>query len=393
MILHHLSRPASLLALMLLLRVADAGGTEIASPEANAGPAAGGHVVHEAAVDFATLWASDILLTDTLLEYRQVRTSSELTLGLSHGHIGLHYVPEPSPLRIFGVLKQNDLNDERYGVQARGRIHVSNPLTLIVAGGLYEGFTDYRSLWLDEYYRQLDARNSRHGLGYRPADPRGWNASTGLRWEYWPSAGFLQGEVRYQHDVIAPGYNVTLHTYPLKLVRQNDQLDTFSGRLTLENVIGSRLRALQEFQIADITDRELRFTLQSSLNWVPAWRWALRLALGGATEAPSFDAWWVSSTLERDWNETWFVNLLARYYKDTGQIENSLPSSSNAAPPVETYQIGLGFRLQGRRSSAKLVVGPYFSHYSKDGPVATSFAHLYQSRDWFSLQLAFAHTF
>jgi hypothetical protein len=60
---------------------------------------------------------------------------------------------------------------------------------------------------------------------------------------------------------------------------------------------------------------------------------------------------------------------------------------------VETYQIGLGFRWQGRRSSAKLVVGPYFSRYSQDGPVTNSFAHLYQSRNWFSLQFAFAHTF
>ena len=118
-----------------------------------------------------------------------------------------------------------------------------------------------------------------------------------------------------------------------------------------------------------------------------------RLTGGYTEESPQFEAWFTAATVERDWNETWFVSLTGRYYTDTGQIENALLAENTAAPPLEAFQVGLGLRWQGLSSSAKLVVGPYFTRYDPTGVNASIYGHLYQDRDWLSVQFAVAHEF
>ena len=335
-----------------------------------------------ATLDFAAMWASDILLTDESFEYRRTGPQAELGLSFSHGHIGLDYVPE-------SLLEQpNRLDQDRYGLQAQGRLLVAERWTLNGGAGGYTGYMDYRSLWLDEHFRQLFGRRQ----GYEKAHPWGANLSGGARWEYLPASGFIQGDVIYQHDLISPGYGVLL-TFPPTLVRFRDAYDTISGKMTFENVLTPRLRAQQELQVTDTTDRHLRFSGQSSLNWAVAEHWVTRLALAGTTEAPQFESWSVNATLERDWDETFFVSLFGRYYEDTGQIENALLADNTAAPPLHALYAGIGFRWQGEHSSIKLVAGPYFSRYEEPGPGASTFGHLYEDRDWFSVQFAFLHQF
>ena len=342
-------------------------------------------VLHEAAADSVALIASDVLVAETLAEYRQTRLSSELTLSLSHRYIEVHHESD-----YLGVRGEDDLTSNRSGIRTRGRFGMSGPLTLTVEGGAYEGYQNYRSLWLNEYYRHMvDVLKTYFDdlKGYREAEPWGCNASTGLRWEYLPAAGSVEASLSYQYDVVAPGYEIGT-----RLVRLRDQYDTVSGRLAFENVLTRRVRALAECQIDDATDRELRFTLQESLNCALAEHWVLRLALAGATEEPDFESKSVGATLERDWYGTWFVSLFGRYYEDTSEIENAV-SGSAVAPPLETYQTGVGLRWQGQRSSLKLVVGPCFSRYHADSPRVTAFDQLYQDRDWLSVQLAFVREY
>jgi thiol-disulfide isomerase/thioredoxin len=327
--------------------------------------------------DFAALCSSDVLLTDTVIEYRQTR-SAQWAMSLSHGYIGLHYKPQYTT-----VEQKTDVEENRFGAQVRGRFPVNERLALTVGGGGYDGYTDYRSLWLNEHYRQLFGPVA----GYEKAEPWGLNVFSGLRWEYRPATGFLQTDISYQYDVVAPGYEKKIG---VPLIRMRDQYDTVSGRLTLENVLTKRLRALQEFQITSTTDRELRYALQSSLNCALGEQWVLRLVAAGALEEPGFNAWSVSATLERDWNETWFVSVFGRYYKDTGQLLEGQPGSA-ASPPVATMMTGVGLRWQGKRASVKIVAGPYFNWYSA-GPTVTDFTNLYRDRDWFSVQFAFAYT-
>ncbi len=342
-----------------------------------------GGLVRQAGLDTAALIASDIMLTDETAEYRQTRPGSELALALSHGHIELRYQPE-EPLE-----KERRLEEDHYGLQARGRLRAQDRLELRASGGGYYGYMDYHSLWLNEHFRQVFGNRP----GYDTAHPWGCNGSGGLRWEYLPSAGFLQGDLAFQHDLIAPAYDVSLASPPPRLIRFREDYDTLGGRLTLENVLSRRLRALQELQFIDTTDRQLRLAGQSSLNAALGEHWVSRLVLAGTHEAPRFDSWSGGVVLERDWRGTWFASAQARYYKDTGQVENALLALNTAAPPLETVDLGLGLRWQGLKSSVKLVFGPYFTRYERPAPNALTFAHLYQNRDWFSAQLAFAHEF
>lgn len=360
------------------------GGADAGRLKTEASPAdAASSATYKTSLDFETLMTADILLTDTRFELRRTDEKSSLSVSFSHGYIGLEYVPE-----FIGVELPKDIYDNRYAVQLQGRYRAMDQLTLMVGGGGYQGYSDYRSMWLNEHYRQLYSRVP----GYEKAHPWGFNVSGGLRLEYWPSRGFIQANVVYQHDGVAPGYEAQIFK---PLLRQRDKYDTVSFGLTLENVLTKRLRALQEFQITNTTTRELRYSLQSSLNCALGENYALKLVLSGVKEEPVFEAWSVGGTLERDWNETWFLSLFGRYYEDTGEITTSLPGNS-AVPPGRTVQAGIGLRWQGEHSAFKLVAGPYFTRYSFPDSTNTSiysFSQLYRDRDWFAAQLAFSHEF
>jgi thiol-disulfide isomerase/thioredoxin len=344
---------------------------------------AGGALVSTASLDFASMFASDILLTDEHLEFRQTRPALEITLSLSHSHIGLHYTPDSA------LEQPKDVANDRYGFQTQGRLRVGDQLTLLLGGGAYSGYMDYRSLWLNEHFRQLFSPRQ----GYETAHPWGGNALAGLRWEYLPAAGFAQGDLGCQHDVISPSYDVSLAKFPPKLERFRADYDTLSGKVSLENVLTRRLRTLQELQIIDTTDRQLRLSLQSSLNCALAEHWVSKLVVSGTEESPRFQAGSAGATLERDWNESWFLGLTARGYSDNGEIENALLAENTADPPLKSFYAGLGLRWQGRQTSAKLSVGPYFAVYRQVGPAIDTFPHLFQNRDWFAVQFAFAREF
>jgi thiol-disulfide isomerase/thioredoxin len=337
--------------------------------------------LHTLSLDFATMWASDILLADELVEYRQTGPASDVALTVSHGHTGLRYVPESL------IEQAQDVEDDRFGCQLRGRLRASDQVAVSLRGGAYSGYMDYRSLWLNEHFRQLFSARQ----GYEVANPWGCNVSSGIRWEYLPAAGFVQGDLEYQHDVISPGYEVSMASFPPKLDRFRDSYDTLSGKLSLENVLTRRVRSLQELQITSTTSRELRFALQSSLNLAFAEEWVARLAISGTTESPHFQAASAGITLERDWDESWWLSLTARYYRDNGEVENALLIQNTSAPSLETFQAGLGLRWKGQRTSVKLFAGPYFVRYEQSAAALSTFPHLYANRDWFAVQFAFAH--
>ena len=334
-------------------------------------------------LDFSTMRASDILLTDEQLEFRQTRSVAEFVLTLSHGYTGFNYTPESA------MESKTNPGEDRYGVQTGCRVRANDQNTVTASGGAYYGYMDYRSLWFNEHYRQLFAGRK----GYETARPWGCNFSMGDRFEYLPAAGFAQADLTYQHDIISPGYEVSLASFPPQLIRYRDKYDTLSGRLAFENVLTRRLRTLQELQISGTTGRQLRFTLQSSLNYALAEHWVSRWVLAGSQESPHFLSWSGSGTVERDWNEKWFCSLMARYYWDNGEIENALLAENTADPPLQTFEAGLGLRWQGQKCSLKLFAGPYFTQYEQIHPAINTFPHLYQNRSWLSVQFAFAYEF
>jgi hypothetical protein len=84
--------------------------------------------------------------------------------------------------------------------------------------------------------------------------------------------------------------------------------------------------------------------------------------------------------------------VFGRYYEDKGEIYNGVANDA-AAPPLKTYQAGLGVRRQGSRSVYKFDIGPCFSRYEADSRRNRALDQLYKDRDWLLLQIAFQYEF
>ncbi len=336
--------------------------------------------VNETTLDVAAIIASDIFVTDLMAEYRHERPSAEFSLALSYRPTRMDFKSE-----YLGIRRDTRLAEDRFGIQGGVSFDLNETLTVKADGGAYDGFQTYRSLWMDEYNRLRfgDLKNS----GYRNAHPWGCNVSSGLRWEYLPGAGFADAGISYQYDRVSPGYEGGP-----PLVRLRDTYDTLSGHLSFENVVTRRLRTMVEGRIDDTSERDVRVTVQGALNYALAENWVIRLTGGYATEDPHFTSKSASAALERDWHGIWFVSVFGRYYEDTSEIDNGIANDA-AAPPLKTYQAGLGVRRQGHRSAIKFDIGPCFTRYEPHPQRNTDFDQLYKDRDWLSLQVAFQHQF
>ena len=76
-------------------------------------------------------------------------------------------------------------SEQMFSYQA-GLSSRADPLLLNFSGGLYDGYADFRSVWIDERFRQINETESSYSI----AQPRGWNIAVGARWEYMPASGF-----------------------------------------------------------------------------------------------------------------------------------------------------------------------------------------------------------
>ena len=367
-----------------LVRAEDIAGEPRSTPQERlpAGP-----VEHAFEVSSEALWAGGIGLTESAFAYRQTRPKSELSLSLAHSSIDLEYQPAD-----FDLISQSaDLAEHRFAIQGGLKQKVAPTLSLLAGAGVYDGYSNYRTLWLNEYYRQYFS-----GVpGYITQDPEGYNLSGGVRWEYQPAASFLQIEGFYSRDDVPSAYEVLVLQAPqigTELFRTTDRLHTAGVRISVENVLTRRIRVLNEIQIADTTDRDPRFSYQGSVNWALAERWVLRSVAGFSKEEPRFHSFTFASTLEYEWDQRWFVSVFGRYYKDNGEIDNPLLLSV-AAPALETVQAGVGLRWQGGRWSFRIVAGPYFTRYASVESDVKPFEKLYRDRDWGSAQAALSFAF
>ncbi len=255
--------------------------------------------------------------------------------------------------------------------------------------GAYQGMQNYRSLWLRGYYRQLGAFFEEFGnQPYPDIDPSGRQAGALLRYEYLPGSAYVEGGLSHSRDLIVPSAEFDLET----LIGPG-ALESFAWHLSTENILTPRLRSLVEFRITDTSVRELRYSLQGSLNAALAEKWVLRSQAGWVTERPHFDAWFLGGSLERDLGESWQTGFSLRYYQDTGEIQDSLPAN-NAPPGLESWQMGVFLRWTSGSGGLKLGAGPYFTRYqTPENTDAPFFEDLYRSRDWATFQVAWSTSF
>ncbi len=366
---------ASLLLAASSGMASDASGSTVADAAASTGSP----VTHQVQTDFEGLFASDIQLTQSSFGYTQKRGGYEVSANGSYSTFGIGY--EPVAFDFLGSAASVEKRRASGGLG--GRAKLLDPLTALISGGLYEGFTDYRSVWLDEYYRQQFSALP----GYVPAAPRGENIVLGLRWEYLPAVGFVQGDIGYSHDRTAPGYEIDF----VGLRRSRPDLYTAAYHLAFENVLTRRIRVLNEFRLSDTTDREQRLNYQGSLNIAVGERWVVRGFGGYTQERPTFEAHYFGGTLVYAPADGWQVDVSGRYYHDSGEIENSLFSS--AAPGLDSWQVGLGVRRTWGVHSVKVFVAPYFTRYQPAGIGTAFFQNLYKDRTWGAVQVAYGAEF
>lgn len=324
----------------------------------------------------------DLHLSSYRVSARHARTRWDGQLSATYQGFDLKYKPD---IVIPTLYFPTTLSERSWGGQVALKGDLVPDWRWLANGGYYDGFADYKSIWLEEFYRQSFSALP----GYKETDPWGLNVAGGFRWEYLPAAGFVQAEAGYQRDAVSPSYDKPLFK---PLVRGLDLIETWSGRISLENVLTRRLRVRNEFQIIDSTERDLRFAYQQQLNYALGEHWTLKGIFGGTWEPPEFSAYSLDGSVEYDWNERWYVRLFAHGYTDDGLIRDPRIISS-AQPSLDTLLVGAGVRFVSGRFAVDLAAGPYFTRYDDLPANAGDFENLYQDRDWWWIKLGLACRF
>ena len=322
----------------------------------------------------SVLWSDGIVLQEYSL-YSQISSDLvDIGIIIVKSEFDVDYEPQ-----IFG--RDIDLSEdtERYAID--GSLALGSQWSVNGAAGYYEGFTNYRSLWISEYFGQLFG-----GLDDNLAPmPKGSNFSLGAKWEYMPVVATISLTAGYSKDTIAPGYEFGANG----LVSGRRNLYTKTLQLQAENVITPRLVVQNTAQHTDTTNREKRWAMRTSVNCAITDSCFFRLQGGFSLERPNFDAVYGGASLEFEFTDGWFFRLNSRYYIDTGEIENGLSGFTSSAPPLETFELGAGLRWQGVHGALNLYTAYYQTEYESLGEDNAFLQNLYNDRRWGIVQLSY----
>jgi hypothetical protein len=326
----------------------------------------------------SVLWADGIILDEYSIGTRLTSEPIDLALTITRNSYDVDY--EPS---IFGA--PTSLAEDSWTYAFDSRVSLAKNWNLLGSASYYDGYTDYRSLWINEYYSQLFGEVP----GYIEAAPKGSRFNLGVEWEYIPVVAKIRLTGVYGKDTIAPASEFGENG----LERSRPDLYTKSLQLQTENVLSQRVIVQNTFQFTDTTNREKRWSGQTAWNIALAEDWFLRLNAGGAIEQPNFDAYYFGGAVEYRFADDWFFRLNGRYYEDTGEIENSLGGFTSSAPSLKSVELGAGIRWQGVHNSVNLYVGYYQTEYAPLAEDNIFLENLYNDRRWGLVQLTYTHTF
>jgi hypothetical protein len=339
--------------------------------------------------DLAAEWveASDVSLAQLSAnrrwELKETAWSGDISFA-ANGY-GMDYVPVP--FDFLGEARR--LEELSLALQGVGRYRWRENFEWTLTAGIYDGYTNYRSIWLAEFYRQqFEDRQGVPGVSYEQPDPRGGGGGVGFRWEYLRASGYLEVLASARRDEVAPGYEIDFEG----LRRGRALLNGTSLSVATENILSPRMRSRVEVRASRVSEREWRLGGEAALNVALGESVVMRLVGGGATEEPQFGAWYGGLTLDWAVNDSWAFFTEVRRYEDTGEIENALLFTS-AAPGLESSQASVGVRWGSGNSSWRLKIGRSESDYASPDPRLDFFQNLYADRRWTLLQLSYARTF
>ena len=342
--------------------------------------------VVEAGVE--VLSSSDIQVRSSELRYGITRPSTEISGSVNWQSYALEYEPDPQ-FDFLGFPERR--TEDTYAGSLEVRQRLGAPLTLSVSGGIYEGYSDFRSLWIDNYYRQQFSFLPE----YTEARPGGFSGASSLRWEYQPTTGFIELGVRYGNDTIPPGWDLPSPTpaVPVPVLEHGrGVLHTYATTLRFENVLSTRARVMNEIGVTVTSGRDPRYSYRGSLNLALSERWTGRLTGSYANEDPQLVAWQAGLALEYELVRNLWLGVSGRFYNDSGEIENSRLISTSA-PALDTVQGGVGIRFAGRHHALKLFWATHVATYDQVDIGTRPFSNLYRDRTWSVLQAVWTLSF
>lgn len=248
----------------------------------------------------------------------------------------------------------------------------------------YDGFSDYRSIWISEYYRQLFSAFP----AYQAPEPKGFSISAESSWNYLPGSGEATLSMFYASDEIAPGWSFdSAAGIP---VAGDETLETFGTSLTVDQAINSWLKTQLLINARNTSDRDVRLGVVNS--WAAtAGPVAFRVTGGYSEESPTFDASHVAAIIEWNFMPQWSANIGVRAYRDSGEIQSS--GFDALAPPVESTEIFGGLLWDRGDLAVSAGIGFLESDYDALSEDNEFFGNLYKDRDWLTLRIAASYKF
>lgn len=323
------------------------------------------------------LSASDILIQSYQLYYSGTDGPWTLELGVGSNRYDIDY----SPI-LFGTDQQLSENTESFSVSLTHEWSQqwSGTLTL----GAYDGYADYRSIWIAEFYKQFFGAFP----SYYDPDPHGQSASVSAEWNYLPGSGSATFGLGFGRDEIAPGWS--FDSALGQPAPGMESLDTVSGNILVEQALNPWLETHLALTFRQTSERDPRYGIVNT--WVAAaGPVAFRLTGGLTSEAPSFEAAYGSALVEWNFHPQWSARLGYRVYSDNGEIESS--GFNALAPPVDSAEVFTSLLWDNGDFSVLASVGLLDSDYDDLSEDNEFFGNLYRDRQWWTFRLAASYRF
>jgi len=333
--------------------------------------------LHELRATGEGLVASDIRLMSFLGEWSAVAEGWEVELGLGLNDYRLDYAPT-----ILGV--PNRLSEETWRTSASLTREWSPRWSTTLRGRYYDGYAEYRSIWIAEFYRQLFGATPQ----YFGPDPHGGGVGISLSWEYLPNVGRVELAYDYGRDIIAPGWAFDPNLGAP--APEPDTLDTHAATVRVEHALAPWLETELLLSARDTTSRDPRYSVRNA--WAAEFgALGLRAGIGYSEEKPGFEAFYGDLLLEWALGGPWAAYTGFRLYTDTGEIENS--GFNALAPELESSEVFVGVRYDDGSLAVNLGLGFLDSDYSTIPPSSAFFGNLYRDREWWSGRISASYQF
>lgn len=327
---------------------------------------------------------SDFLLSDDIdIQRYSAGFEHELdgtTIGLTYTYTryDVEYVPSTTGFN-------NNLTEDNHQISFSLGKEWNDSFSSTFSASGYRGFTDFRSIWTSEFFRQ----SFQFFPDFEDPDPFGFSATLGTTYTLPNEIDTIAVDIGYSRDRIAPGFEVSEFTG--RLESSEDILETYSVGLTGNFYITNKITSQVFARVAFVTDREVRTQLRANLAWSLLDNLTLRGEYGATYEPADFEAFFGGLSLNYQITSNLEASLGYRIYQDSGEITTS--NFNTAAPGVETREAFVSLLYSQGPHSLRASVALLDTDFDPVTIANIPFENLFQDRDFLALRAAYSYSF